>query len=222
MGRQATSRTPQTKLMNYYLWISGAEHGPYTMEQIRAGLADGTIDAQQTTRTEDSADWKQLSEFVRVSQPKPASPPASSPQTRTAIAPGFQRSVIVQVLHGAAYANFGLALVPLAASWLGTVLFAIGGVWLLRLAVMPAAADDRLGLRGWRGIAVCALGGVWLLGLAVAPFFAGRLFFMGWPGVVPFVVGGFSLLCFAVVIDSLQEIVFRLRNLERVAASSER
>lgn len=53
--------------MNYYLWISGAEHGPYTVEQIRDGLADGTIDAQQTARAEDSAEWKQLSEFVRVS-----------------------------------------------------------------------------------------------------------------------------------------------------------
>ena len=58
--------------MNYYLWISGAEQGPYDIEQIRAAVADGTIDAQQTARTEDSADWKPLSQIARLHQSKQA------------------------------------------------------------------------------------------------------------------------------------------------------
>ena len=79
--------------MNYYLWISGAEQGPYDIEQIRAAVADGTIDAQQTARTEDSSDWKPLSQIARLNTPKPTAPaakpaqaaaPKPTPKTETA------------------------------------------------------------------------------------------------------------------------------------------
>ncbi len=66
---------------NYFLWISGAEHGPYTIEQIRTAVADGTIDAHQTARTEGGTDWKPLDQIARVAAPKPAKPatPAAKP-----------------------------------------------------------------------------------------------------------------------------------------------
>ena len=52
--------------MNYFLWFSGQEHGPYTEEQIRAAVDDGTINSQETARIEDSSEWKPLSELVRL------------------------------------------------------------------------------------------------------------------------------------------------------------
>ena len=162
--------------MNYYLWISGTEHGPYTLEQVRAAVADGAIKDQQTARTEDSSEWKPLSQIAHVSEPMPASPappvqasslvPATPLVTKT---PGFQSSSLVGVLQYLAVFDFIAA--------------GIGGL-----------------------VAVVSGRGVSLLGIVLFAYGIGS---------------GFLLLGFAAAIDSLQEMVFRLRNLERLAASSD-
>jgi hypothetical protein len=52
--------------MNYYLWIAGKEHGPYTIVQVREAVLEGTITAQQTARREDSNDWVPLGSIMEV------------------------------------------------------------------------------------------------------------------------------------------------------------
>lgn len=155
--------------MNYYLWISGTEHGPYTLEQIRAAVADGTINVQQTARTEDSNDWKPLSQIARVTEPKatPAAqpaqtPPKPAPTPATKTSGGFRSSSLVAVFQFFAVLNFIAA-----------------GIGLL------------IGLIGQSGA--------------------------GWVVFASGIGSGFLLLGFATVIDSLQEMVVRLRNLERAA-----
>ena len=56
--------------MKYYLWVAHQEQGPYTIEQIRAAVDDGTINNRQTARTEDSADWKPLADIATLNPPK--------------------------------------------------------------------------------------------------------------------------------------------------------
>ena len=62
--------------MNYYLWISGQEHGPHTLEQIQQSIDDGDINTLQTARTEDSSDWKPLHQIARLKHPTPKRQPA--------------------------------------------------------------------------------------------------------------------------------------------------
>ena len=160
--------------MNYYLWISGSEQGPYTIEQIRAAVADGTIEAQQTARTEDSGDWKPLSQIARLSDPKPAPPAApttSSANTKPSAAqpPRFQSSDLVGFFKFFAVLDF-----------------IAGGIGILM--VFGGNASERV-----TGIILVASG----------------------------IGGGFFLLGFAKIIECLHEMVFRLRNLERMTANSQ-
>ena len=66
--------------MNYYLWIDGQEHGPYTLEQILAAVADGSISPSQTARTEDSSEWKPLQDIVNLRREPPKQPPPPAPK----------------------------------------------------------------------------------------------------------------------------------------------
>ena len=73
--------------MNYYLWISGHEHGPYSLEEIQQSIDDGDINPRQTARTESCADWKPLQQIARLKLPTPqksatAQPTPSSSQPK--------------------------------------------------------------------------------------------------------------------------------------------
>jgi GYF domain 2 len=57
--------------MNYFLWVTGKEQGPYTIEQLRNAVADGTIDRHQTARTEDGTEWEPLQEIAHLTKPRP-------------------------------------------------------------------------------------------------------------------------------------------------------
>jgi hypothetical protein len=57
--------------MNYYLWIAGKEHGPYTLEQVKEAVLEGTVTIHQTARREDSHDWVPLGTLVEF-PPEPA------------------------------------------------------------------------------------------------------------------------------------------------------
>ena len=57
--------------MNYYLWISGQEHGPYTLEQIQQSIDEGDINPQQTARTEDGSEWKPISNLAALKRRPP-------------------------------------------------------------------------------------------------------------------------------------------------------
>jgi hypothetical protein len=50
--------------MNYFLWFSGQEHGPYTLEEIQQSIAAGDINPQQTARREDSKVWKPIQQIA--------------------------------------------------------------------------------------------------------------------------------------------------------------
>jgi hypothetical protein len=55
--------------MNYYLWTAGKEHGPYTLEQVKEAVLEGTVTIQQTARRADSHDWVSLGTIVDLPQP---------------------------------------------------------------------------------------------------------------------------------------------------------
>lgn len=52
--------------MNYYIWIAGKEHGPYTLEQVKEAVLEGTVTIQQTARRADSHDWVPLGSIVEL------------------------------------------------------------------------------------------------------------------------------------------------------------
>ena len=56
--------------MNYYLWISGKEEGPYSAEQIRAGIKDGSIKYNQPAHEEGSVEWTAISTIFGLKIPK--------------------------------------------------------------------------------------------------------------------------------------------------------
>jgi hypothetical protein len=72
--------------MNYYLWTAGKEHGPYTLEQIKEALIEGTITIQQTARRADSHDWVALGTIIELPStaviPGPDKPEAAPPPAR--------------------------------------------------------------------------------------------------------------------------------------------
>lgn len=50
--------------MNYYLWIAGKEHGPYSLDQVKEAVIEGTVTVQQTARRGDSNDWVPLGTII--------------------------------------------------------------------------------------------------------------------------------------------------------------
>jgi len=81
-GAQSAFLTaPMNPTTRYILWIDGAEHGPYTIEQIKAAVSGGTINPQQTARTESSAEWLPLSQIA------PLTPAPSADQAAGKAAP---------------------------------------------------------------------------------------------------------------------------------------
>lgn len=65
--------------MNYYLWIAGKEHGPYTPDQIKEAVLEGTVTVQQTARRADSHDWVPLGTIAEVPAP-PGEAVAANPE----------------------------------------------------------------------------------------------------------------------------------------------
>jgi hypothetical protein len=89
--------------MNYILWISGQEHGPYTLEQIQQSIDDGGITPQQTARIEDGVDWKPIQQIARLKHPTPKKPEpkltmASAAPTTTAGANNSSRKCVTAYL----------------------------------------------------------------------------------------------------------------------------
>lgn len=106
--------------MNYYLWISGEEHGPYALEQIRAAVENGTINAQQTARTEDNSDWKPISQLVHLTAAKPAAKPQQpAQQSKPAQAPTTQTTSTPSSSSGGITRNQGSIIVALLCIGLG-------------------------------------------------------------------------------------------------------
>lgn len=73
--------------MNYFLWISGHEHGPYSLAEIQQSIDNGEINALQTAREEDSSDWKPLHQIARLKHPTPQKPQAKETMAPVALTP---------------------------------------------------------------------------------------------------------------------------------------
>ena len=71
--------------MNYYLWTAGREHGPYTLEQVKEAVIEGTITLQQTARREDTHDWVSLGSIVELPS-TPIADGVADPDSAPAIA----------------------------------------------------------------------------------------------------------------------------------------
>ena len=50
--------------MKYYVWNQNQEQGPYTLEELRTSVNDGTFNRDQPARQEDSTEWNLLREIV--------------------------------------------------------------------------------------------------------------------------------------------------------------
>ena len=96
--------------MNYFLWISGVEHGPYSLEQIQGAIDDGEISPEQTARAGDSADWQPLHQIANLKPPtqKP-SPPAPIPSKTPTASPnrdGYDKSTLAGIFQAFAVVDF--------------------------------------------------------------------------------------------------------------------
>ena len=61
--------------MKYYVWNQNQEQGPYTLEELRTSVNDGTLNRDQPARQEDSTEWNLLREIVnQVPQRSPQIP----------------------------------------------------------------------------------------------------------------------------------------------------
>ena len=106
--------------MNYYLWISGEEHGPYTLDQIRAAVNDGTVNAQQTARAADSSEWKPLSQVVDLAPAKSAAKSQKATQpSKSAEAPAAQTTSTPSSSSGCITRTQGSIIVALLCIGLG-------------------------------------------------------------------------------------------------------
>ena len=97
--------------MTYYLRIDDSEQGPYTIEQIRAGVAKGTITGQQLARTEHGNDWRPLSQIARLIETNPAlsvTKSSSNPNANPVAIqpPRLQSSSLAGMFHFLAITNF--------------------------------------------------------------------------------------------------------------------
>ena len=147
--------------MNYYLWMSGEEHGPYSLDQIQKSIDDGDINPQQTARTEDSADWKPLHQIARLKlptpkkpEPKPAQQPALAAQNPKAVAShlaDIRRNSCYKVLRSVIEISFVLGLIGVGFSAVYTLItgraseriFA-GGLGILGIILLTAAYQSAL------------------------------------------------------------------------------
>lgn len=72
--------------MNYYIWIAGKEHGPYTLEQVKEAVLEGTVTIQQTARRADSHDWVPLGSIVEL-PPETGAPALVEPALAAPVGP---------------------------------------------------------------------------------------------------------------------------------------
>jgi hypothetical protein len=78
--------------MAFYLYLNGAERGPFTEEQVRAYVADGLLQPSDLASDQGGVGWKPLANFARfapapsVSAPTPVAPPIVPPAVAAAAA----------------------------------------------------------------------------------------------------------------------------------------
>ena len=85
--------------MDIYLWKDGAESGPYSEQDIREAVANGSIQSQQTARSSEGGDWLPLETLLSLG----AEPIRSTPvRSRSIMNPKTIAIVLASVLIGAA------------------------------------------------------------------------------------------------------------------------
>jgi hypothetical protein len=72
--------------MNYYLWINGQEHGPYTLEQLQQFVDSGEVSPDQTARTEKGTGWKPLRQIASIQIDAANASPLTPSETETSMA----------------------------------------------------------------------------------------------------------------------------------------
>ncbi len=112
--------------MNYHINNGGQTSGPFTEDQLRTMLSEGTVSTTTLAWREGTADWKPLSEFLgspaqppSLAQPSSATQPPfmAQPQyvaqTTTASGPGSKLGV-VSLIYGIVSAIIWVALFAVA------------------------------------------------------------------------------------------------------------
>lgn len=134
LGRGSSGSRPTS--MNYFLWFSGQEHGPYTLEEIQQSIDTGDINPQQTARREDSKVWKPIQQIAPLrSTSSAAKQTASVEQLQSATTDSDSTtqkrlSTYLDFIRG--HSSYGiLRLVIYASTALSILGLLIGGVILL-------------------------------------------------------------------------------------------
>jgi hypothetical protein len=69
--------------MKYYVWNQNQEQGPYTLEELRTSVNDGTLNREQPARQEDSTEWNLLREIVNQVPQRSQQSPTQPTKTAT-------------------------------------------------------------------------------------------------------------------------------------------
>jgi hypothetical protein len=122
----------------YYLWLNGAQAGPYTLQQVQSMWSAGQITALTLYWQEGKADWKPLGEIISEIEPASAPPPM-----KTAVLPPYEPASehrpAVPYSPGAA-PETTVPSAPEQVHWTGHPTWWKWGWWILLAVVLGVAA----------------------------------------------------------------------------------